>query len=310
MYYFKQNHGVMFHHFHETGHLPEGQGSITAKEFEHIIKYIGVENIINPEEWIYKQSRNLLGKNSICLTFDDALKCQYDIAIPILNKYSIKAFWFIYSSVFSGELEKFEIYRKFRSKYFSGFDEFYENFFKIYKYFDFTTIEENIFKKEVKLIKSQFPFYSSNDIKFRIIRDDILNNQQFELLMDTLIEEKGTSPSELANDLWLTNSHLTKLSADGHYIGMHAYNHPYALSKLSYEEQFEQLKKNFDHITEVTGKKPVSMSYPNNSYNKHTIKILNELNIICAFRSNMKLVKNTSIDNALIFPRMDHSNFS
>ena len=163
-------------------------------------------------------------------------------------------------------------------------------------------------KKEVKLIKSQFPFYSSNDIKFRIIRDDILNNQQFELLMDTLIEEKGTSPSELANDLWLTNSHLKKLSADGHYIGMHAYNHPYAMSELSYDVQLEQLKNNYDHITDVTGKNPVSMSYPNNSYNKNTIKILNELNIISGFRSNMVLVKSTNINKSLIIPRMDHSN--
>jgi peptidoglycan/xylan/chitin deacetylase (PgdA/CDA1 family) len=89
---------------------------------------------------------------------------------------------------------------------------------------------------------------------------------------------------------------------------MHAYNHPYALEKLSYEAQYEQLKRNFDHINNVTGKNPVSMSYPNNSYNKNTIKILNELNIISGFRSNMALVQSTNINKSLTIPRMDHSN--
>ena len=55
-------HGIMFHHFHRDDHFPEGQGSITAKEFDKIINYIGVSNIIDPEEWIYKQNRNRLKK--------------------------------------------------------------------------------------------------------------------------------------------------------------------------------------------------------------------------------------------------------
>ena len=36
------------------------------------------------------------------VTFDDNLKCQYDIALPILDKYSLKAFWFIYTSPLDG----------------------------------------------------------------------------------------------------------------------------------------------------------------------------------------------------------------
>ena len=39
-------------------------------------------------------------------------------------------------------------------------------------------------------------------------RDDVLDDQQYEILMDALIEENGTSSIELANSLWLINSHL------------------------------------------------------------------------------------------------------
>ena len=43
--------------------------------------------------------RSELRHNDIVLTFDDGLRCQYDIALPILNKHGIGAFWFVYSSL-------------------------------------------------------------------------------------------------------------------------------------------------------------------------------------------------------------------
>ena len=77
-------HGIMFHHFHDEIHSPSGQGSISANTFDEIINFIGIENILNPEEWIFKLRNNKLEKSDVCVTFDDGLRCQYDICIPIL----------------------------------------------------------------------------------------------------------------------------------------------------------------------------------------------------------------------------------
>ena len=33
-----------------------------------------------------------LEDTDVCITFDDNLKCQYEIALPVLDKYSLKAF--------------------------------------------------------------------------------------------------------------------------------------------------------------------------------------------------------------------------
>ena len=33
-----------------------------------------------------------LKKNNVCLTFDDSLKCQYDIALSVLEDLNIKGF--------------------------------------------------------------------------------------------------------------------------------------------------------------------------------------------------------------------------
>ena len=84
-------HGITFHHFHDDKHY-KGQGSISQKEFERILIYIGVNRILSPEEWLHKLENKSLKKNDVCLTFDDGLRCQMDIALPVLESHNIKAF--------------------------------------------------------------------------------------------------------------------------------------------------------------------------------------------------------------------------
>ena len=100
----------MFHHFHDAVH-PVGQGSISADEFEKILLFIGLENILPAQEWMrrYLNKENL--QNKVCITFDDSLKCQYDIAKPILDKYDITAFFFVYTAVLKGSIEYLEVFR-------------------------------------------------------------------------------------------------------------------------------------------------------------------------------------------------------
>ena len=63
--------------------------------------------------------------------------------------------------------------------------------------------------------------------------------------MDEIIQEKRIKIVDMKKNLWLTNSHLKILSENGHEIGLHSYDHPTVLSKLSYEEQYEQYEKNY-----------------------------------------------------------------
>ena len=77
--------GIMFHHFHKNNKEKYVKNSITSKEFEKILKYIGIQNIISAETWAYKAINNNLKKNEVCITFDDGLKSQYEIALPILK---------------------------------------------------------------------------------------------------------------------------------------------------------------------------------------------------------------------------------
>ena len=94
------SHAVMFHHFHDKIH-PNGQGAISSEEFEQILNWLDNHYLINDAHvYIEKALNNDLHKSDICLSFDDALLCQYDIALPILQKKAIKAFFFVYSSFY------------------------------------------------------------------------------------------------------------------------------------------------------------------------------------------------------------------
>ena len=296
----------MFHHFHSVKNKKFGQGSITKKQFEKIIIFLKKNfSILNPEDWVIKLERNKLKKKDICLTFDDALLCQYDIALKVLDKHKLKAFWFIYSSVFNGKIDNFEIHRKFRSLYYNNFSDFFKNFSK---YLNKNSILEKNkkYNKYFKNMKKFYPIYSNADIDFRYLRDHILSPYQFNRILTKMMNEKKTNKKKLSKNLWLTNKHLKKICKSGHIVGMHAYNHPYKLSELSYSEQFSELKKNFLHLKKVLKQKPISMSYPNGSYNSITLKILKKLGIKCGFLSNMKKIKLNNQKNYLL-NRLDHS---
>ena len=79
-------HGLMFHHFHDEDlHLPS-QGSIDKDQFYNLIKFVGRENILNAEEYYHRFENNKLKPSDTCLTFDDSLLSQYDVALLYVFK--------------------------------------------------------------------------------------------------------------------------------------------------------------------------------------------------------------------------------
>ena len=300
----------MFHHFHDKKLNKTGQGSITPFHFEKIIKFLLFNyNVLSPKEWINKSLKNSFKENDVCITFDDSLYCQYKIALKILNKYNLKAFWFIYSSVFNEELDNFEIYRKFRVCYFKKFDDFFTLFLKIYKEFEHINIKKSYFEKDIKQFKFLYPMYTKNEIIFRVIRNKILKKNEFEEIINKMIVIKNTNFKKISKNLWMTNDHLKKIHNNGHEIGLHAYNHPYALNKMKYQEQYKQLNKNYNHIKSIIKYKPVSIAYPNNSFNNNTIEIIKKLGVKIGFRSNIRTFKTNKINKNFYYPRLDHSNY-
>ena len=321
--YFNENnsfyHGIMFHHFHDDGIHTKTQGSIDKDDFYRIINFIGRNNILDADIFFEKYMSNKLKENEVCLTFDDAIKCQIDIALPILEDLKIKSFFFVYTSVFEGNPDNLEVFRYFRNNYFKSIDEFYENFYKILDKDLKSFFEKNINK--IKETKIKFPFYTIEDIKFRLVRDNFLTKSQYEENTFSLIQEKQLNYKDFYQKIFFQKSDLQTLNNLGHLIGLHTHTHPTLLEKLNYDEQKNEYEKNLSSISSILNKPKNEikcMSHPCGSYNNDTLEILKELGILLGFKQimtiesekGMKKINNSFLeiareDHTTIFRRMN-----
>jgi peptidoglycan/xylan/chitin deacetylase (PgdA/CDA1 family) len=307
-------HGIMFHHFHDQKKYSKTQGSIDKNQFEKIIKYIDRRNILDAKKFFIKMQNEELTSKDLCLTFDDGIKSQIDLALPILKKYKIKAFFFIPSSIFSNNPDLLEVYRYFRNKYFKNINDFYNQFFTISK-INMKKFSE-INKKKIKIFKIKHKFYSLNDIKFRLIRDTILTKNKYNDIMEKLFKIYNFKKNNHYNKLFLNKNDVKKIIHAGHVIGLHSHTHPTQMAKLSFQKQFNEYQKNKNCLLKIIGTKNKntlnSMSHPCGNYNQDTKIILNKLNIEIGFRSSMSIDKKNSmkkINNSKFeIAREDHAN--
>lgn len=298
-------HAIMFHHFHNSKH-PEGQGSLSSDDFEQMIEWLSRKHqILNADKYLSKLENNDLKKNEICLSFDDALLCQSEIAAPILDRRGIKAFFFVYSSPFCGDPDPLEIYRYFRTTEFSNIDEFYDQFFLQTK-IDYPEFYDDASKNyDGKNYLSAFPFYTKNDKWFRYLRDLVLGKFKYEEIMNQLMINHQFDKESASNNLWMRNKDIQELHSKGHVVGLHSYSHPTTLHSLTREQQEVEYGKNFDHLSSLLSTKPIAMSHPCGNYNEDTLKILKKFGIRIGFRSNNSI---TRINSCLEIPRNDHAN--
>ncbi len=301
------SHSVMFHHFHGSAH-PQQQGSLNGPQFEEVISWLAANfNLLSATEYQAKVIENRLDSHDICLSFDDALLCQYDIAAPILRRNRLEAFFFVYSSPMRGEPDLLEVFRYFRAVQYESVEHFYDDFFDLSKkLLGGRYSESRQLYSRVDYLKDS-PFYSESDKWFRFLRDRIINSEDYTSIMHELMSVAGFDPTSIVNHLWLSDEHLRNLVEDGHILGLHSYTHPTLMEKLPKERQAREFGENLAHLSTVLGvhAKITAMSHPCGSYNDDTLAVLHDLGIEIGFRSNMG---RAYIRSALEIPREDHAN--
>ena len=297
---------VMFHHFHDDKiHLNvPGGGSISEYEFHLIVDYLDKNfDLLTPDEYQHKNLRDNLKETDVCLTFDDALKSQFDIIYPALESRNLKAFFFVYSSAFSDAPPRLEFVRDFRLNFFENVDEYYGLFFETVRLL--YSEQYRIFvEKYQDTYLSACPFYTENDRKYRFLRDIVLKDDYFDVV-DALMEEKEYCHSNRKQRLFMSIDDLKTLHQDGHTIGLHSDTHPTRIQNLSDSQQVEEYTKNYEFINSVIGDKIYAMSHPCGNYNDVTLDTLKRLGITCGFRSSLTP---SYIKSALEIPREDHAN--
>ena len=299
-------HGIMYHHFHDNQKHIVGQGSISAETFNDMLDFYGKDhNIIGAGEFLQKSEAGTLSPADVCLTFDDGLLCQYDVAYPVMKDRGLTAFWFIYTSPLDGVIEKIELYRHFRFSKFSDIEDFYSAFFNIVAANDPEAMAA-IHSFDPDQYLKEFPFYTPNDKRFRYMRDRVLGVSKYNMTLDKMLETYQYDIEKNSQILWLNADHIKNLRRQGHIIGLHSYSHPTVMSDKSYLEQSREYTTNKRQLESVLNEKITAVSYPCNSYNSDTLKCMRELGIRIGFRANMVDVQLEDIRYE--YPRQDHAN--
>jgi peptidoglycan/xylan/chitin deacetylase (PgdA/CDA1 family) len=298
-------HGIMFHHFHDDHEHIQGQGSIDQDQFNDMIDWLEERhNLLSAYEWYQRALQGSLRPDDICLTFDDNLKCQFDVALPVMQQRGLTAFWFVYTSPLIGVRERLEIYRYFRFSEFENIEAFYAAFDRTVARSKYAAlINQGLKAYDADSYLREFPFYSPEDKKFRFVRDRVLTVSQYFELMDRMVEQSALNLDHVAHILWMNRENLQLLDAAGHLIGLHSHSHPTALAQLEYVNQHKEYQANHRILQSIVSQPIRTMSHPCNSYNSETLDILGDLNIQLGFRSNMADGDFSSLE----YPRIDHA---
>jgi peptidoglycan/xylan/chitin deacetylase (PgdA/CDA1 family) len=296
----------MFHHFHSHSY-PRAQGAISSQQFEDMLVFLQKrKTILAASDWMEKALRGKLKSGEICLTFDDNLRCQHDLALPVLRQCGITAFWFINTSALNGGPARLEVYRYFRTACFNNIEEFYSSFFAAAGGSAYgATISNALSSFDPTRYLPEYPFYTDNDRKFRFVRNDVLGVNCYNALMDFMIETSRFDVKEVTKRLCMDGDCLRTLSTEGHVLGLHSHTHPTYLSSLSEECQRTEFELNCQHLRAIIKEKPKTMAHPCNSYNTTTLAVLRKMGIRLGFRANM--VEHSNQFN-LEYPREDHAN--
>lgn len=300
-----KTHAVMFHHFHNQIH-PKGQGSLSEGDLEKMLAWLQQEyRVLCADEYLDKALRWQLREDETCLTLDDSLLCQYEIANSVIEAKGLTAFYFVYSSAFTETPDPLEIYRYFRSTKFADFDEFFENFMlqALYEFPKILKTRLSDFNPDKYL--TAFPFYTREDRIFRYLRDEVWAPHEYEKVMKSLMWAKGFSASDAQQKIYMQPSHLTELHSKGHIIGLHSHSHPTRLDLLSPQKQKEEYQQNLSFLDRVIGQPIRTMSHPCGRYTEDTLEILTQLEISIGFRSSRSVEEARTL---LEIPREDHAN--
>ena len=296
-------HGIMFHHFH-GGAYGISQGSISAEQLDRMLEHVGLDRILPAEEWYERALADALEPHHLCLTFDDALRCQYEIAWPVLESRGLTAFWFVYSSVFQGNIEALEIYRNFRHECFETIEHFYQVFEEACLAQDTGGRIEDGLRRFDPSEYDDFPFYTFGDRRFRYLRDHILGPSLYHAAMESMLDRSGYDRLAAARKLWMDDNALLSLHNSGNIIGLHSFSHPTNIAGFSPMDQEQEYLRNAEHLVGLLGERPTAIGHPCNSYNSDTLAILARMGIKLGFRANMAMPQPPSL---LEFPRIDHA---
>ncbi len=248
---------------------PFAMAPVLEKDFENQIKLYSENFRVIGLSQLHKEiQEGYVEEKTLCITFDDGYKDNFEVALPILNKYNLPATVFVATkAVDSQELLWYD-------KVLSLFSRSKENVF------EFPELNISVF--------SLTPTENKRDAAHCVLgklkefdpmqRDSYIIEIAKQLKVD-LVEN---------TNIMLSWENVKELKGNGVEIGAHTHSHP-ILSKLNYEEALLEIKTSKEILEDKLQEEVSSFAYPNGGredYNSSTIKAVQDSGLKLAVTTN------------------------
>lgn len=217
---------------------------LDANMFERQVAVLTqVFRVMALEDALCRLRAGTLPSRSLCITFDDGYRDNFDVAVPILRKHGATATFFVATGFLNGGRMMHD-----------------------------TVVEavRRLPAQDCDLSWIGLGHRSLRDVEARVALIDDFVRQIKYLPLD---ERKSAGErlahavrNDLPTDLMMTTEDLRELTALGMTIGAHTHDHP-ILSRVDADEAFTQIIKSRDVLADALGRPPTLFAYPNGKPN-------------------------------------------
>jgi peptidoglycan/xylan/chitin deacetylase (PgdA/CDA1 family) len=294
---------VNFHYIREQFDLPYPSiFGITLEAFQRQLETLGKWGSFVSQHDIVQslQGKSSLPERAFVITFDDGLKEQYELALPILKKMGIPAIFFVNPRVFEEEhvlgvhkihqlrsvvapavlMEKTEAYLRAKDR---GHE--------LGTYQDKAVNHYRYDKAEIAKLKYLLNF--------------VLNISERQELIDSAFLETFGTERTVNRSLYMEMEHLKELHLLG-LLGSHSYEH-FPIGTLEFKDQEIQVRRSQEFFKRELGAALSSFSYPYGAYEacEGLEDLLKENEFQFGF--TMERAINTDLQNPFYLSRFDNN---
>ena len=279
---------IMYHYVRPSSEEYPNLNALDIEIFRRQLDYFEKKyGFLSKEEYQNAVKKRKNPKGAV-LTFDDGFKDHFKHVLPELRKRGLWGIFYVSTGVYQNN----ELLGVHRIHYLKGkhgsrviLQEALTNIDD--SMLDHNTIDD--FDNDIYTTKN----YQGDEKKLRRLFNYYLSYKYRDSILNKLMI-KFFDETKLFSEVYLSINEIRELVLAGNIVGAHTVSHK-VLSRLSYQEQLDEIKNSFDFIANIVSQDYKSFCYPygsSSSFNQNTLKILDELNINDACVFDNKVQKN------------------
>lgn len=281
-------------------------------------RYLHIDDFARQLDWFARHDRFLSreefcnacetgdARDGIVLTFDDGLADHYSYVLPLLVERGLFGIFYVCTA----PLERRKLLDVHRIHLLLGRLGGKAALRRLSECLDPAMLSD----AHVKDFREATYCTQDNDgatTSFKRVLNYIISYQHREHLLDQLFAE-AFGDEDYAQGFYLGTEQIREMNRLGMVVGSHGINH-YVFSKLSVEQQNEEIRCSFDSLSRILGKPVTTFCYPyggQHTFTDETVCLLERAGCQYAFAVDPRAVTSADLQgNRQVLPRYDCNMF-